>query len=194
MWVDQKDLKLYITGADMPRIHAAAALVGDLISKAPVNVNSAGVEDEVRCGGLLPFCHPRVFLFCDVFFPCVSGKRRRLCMHACVCLYACMCAVAVLPEGRRCLLVSVKTYGRMKSSYLSYRSALLSELSLLVSLRFVLAVFVCFFHAWVLGNLVGRERGPRVEGRCLCPRTLPRPKHTQSCKHRTDAQYRRIPR
>eukprot|EP00752_Nemacystus_decipiens_P008306 g7424.t1 len=47
MWVDQKDLKLYITGADMPRIHAAAALVGDLISKAPVNVNSAGVEDEV---------------------------------------------------------------------------------------------------------------------------------------------------
>lgn len=48
MWVDQKDLKLYITGADMPRIHAAAALVGDLISKAPVNVNSAGVEDEVR--------------------------------------------------------------------------------------------------------------------------------------------------
>lgn len=48
MWVDQKDLKLYITGADMPRIHAAARLVGDLISKAPVNVNSAGVEDEVR--------------------------------------------------------------------------------------------------------------------------------------------------
>ncbi|CAM9565034.1 unnamed protein product, partial [Ectocarpus sp. 8 AP-2014] len=47
MWVDQKDLKLYITGADMPRIHAAAALVVDLISKAPVNVNSAGVEDEV---------------------------------------------------------------------------------------------------------------------------------------------------
>lgn len=47
MWVDQKDLKLYITGADMPRIHAAARLVGDLISKAPVNVNSAGVEDEV---------------------------------------------------------------------------------------------------------------------------------------------------
>lgn len=49
MWVDQKDLKLYITGADMPRIHAAARLVGDLISKAPVNVNSAGVEDEVGC-------------------------------------------------------------------------------------------------------------------------------------------------
>lgn len=48
MWVDQKDLKLYITGADMPRIHAAARLVGDLISKAPVNVNSAGVEDEVK--------------------------------------------------------------------------------------------------------------------------------------------------
>ncbi|CAN0107207.1 unnamed protein product, partial [Discosporangium mesarthrocarpum] len=47
MWVDQKDLKLYITGADMPRIHAAARLVADLISKAPVNVNSAGVEDEV---------------------------------------------------------------------------------------------------------------------------------------------------
>lgn len=47
MWVDQKDLKLYITGADMPRIHSAARLVGDLISKAPVNVNSAGVEDEV---------------------------------------------------------------------------------------------------------------------------------------------------
>jgi polyribonucleotide nucleotidyltransferase len=33
MWVDQKDLKLYITGSDMPRIHHAAAMVGDLISK-----------------------------------------------------------------------------------------------------------------------------------------------------------------
>lgn len=53
MWVDQKDLKLYITGADMPRIHAAARLVGDLISKAPVNVNSAGVEDEVKTGTTL---------------------------------------------------------------------------------------------------------------------------------------------
>ncbi|CAM9743942.1 unnamed protein product, partial [Phaeothamnion confervicola] len=47
MWVDQKDLKLYITGSDMGRIHAAARMVAELISKAPVNVNSAGVEDEV---------------------------------------------------------------------------------------------------------------------------------------------------
>ncbi|KAG5185996.1 hypothetical protein JKP88DRAFT_268124 [Tribonema minus] len=77
MWVDQKDLKLYITGTDMPRIHIAAGMVADLISKvpyvpsfkgmyrayqrihiaagmvadliskAPVNVSAAGVEDEV---------------------------------------------------------------------------------------------------------------------------------------------------
>lgn len=33
MWVDQKDLKLYITGTDMPRIHIAAGMVADLISK-----------------------------------------------------------------------------------------------------------------------------------------------------------------
>lgn len=48
MWVDQKELKLYITGADMARIHAATRLVKEVISRAPVNVNSAGVEDEVR--------------------------------------------------------------------------------------------------------------------------------------------------
>lgn len=60
MWVDQKDLKLYITGADMPRIHAAARLVGDLISKAPVNVNSAGVEDEVKAGVLFHQRHQSV--------------------------------------------------------------------------------------------------------------------------------------
>ncbi|KAG5175969.1 hypothetical protein JKP88DRAFT_351307 [Tribonema minus] len=47
MWVDQKDLKLYITGTDMPRIHIAAGMVADLISKAPVNMNAAGVDDEV---------------------------------------------------------------------------------------------------------------------------------------------------
>lgn len=47
MWVDQKELKLYITGPDMPRILAATQLVKDLISRAPVNVNCAGVEDEV---------------------------------------------------------------------------------------------------------------------------------------------------
>lgn len=48
MWVDQKELKLYITGADMARIRAATRLVKEVISRAPVNVNSAGVEDEVR--------------------------------------------------------------------------------------------------------------------------------------------------
>ena len=77
MWVDQKDLKLYITGADMPRIHAAARLVGDLISKAPVNVNSAGVEDEVR-----------VMTF---FFDVLS--LRRYCGSSVV---ACLCGTSLL--------------------------------------------------------------------------------------------------